>query len=160
MLLQLFAAKHYDDVPSRNSDELSLRALRVIAPIVLLASGAFGLAIAYVSEPDGWVQVAASAGAIGAALGTLIRVRDHLVPGSHIREFTPFFIAQVAVGATAGLLAYLVDMSGIVTVGGDAQGLAAVAFALGFTEAAFLRLIARVADLAGSPEEPEDAPSN
>jgi hypothetical protein len=160
MLLQLFAAKHYDDVPTRNSNELSLRALRVIAPVVLLASGAFGLAIALVAEQDNWVLVAASAGAIGAALGTLIRVRDHLVSGSQIREFTPFFIAQVAVGVTAGLLAYLVDASGIVTVDGDAHGLAAIAFALGFTEAAFLRLIARVADLAGSPKEQEDAPSD
>ncbi len=163
MLQQLVAAKQFDDVPVRNRNELTLRALRIIAPVVLLASVAFAVAIADVVPDDRVLQLAAAAGAIGAALGTLIRVRDDLIPGSQIREFVPFFISQVTVGATAGMLAFLVDRSGIVAVGGDASGLAAVAFALGFTEAAFLRLIARVANLAGggagaAPSVPTDPP--
>ncbi|HEX2502699.1 MAG TPA: hypothetical protein VHK00_02060 [Miltoncostaeaceae bacterium] len=163
MLQQLVAAKQFDDVPVRNRNELTLRALRIIAPVVLLASVAFAIAIADVVPDDRVLQLAAAAGAIGAALGTLIRVRDDLVPGSQIRELVPFFISQVTVGATAGMLAFLVDRSGIVAVGGDASGLAAVAFALGFTEAAFLRLIARVATLAGggagaAPSVPTDPP--
>ena len=44
---------------------------------------------------------------------------------------------------------FLVDGSGIVEIGGEGNGLAALSFALGFTEAAYLRLIARVANLAG-----------
>lgn len=151
MLQQLVAAKHFDDVPVRNRNELTLRALRLIAPVVLVASAAFALAIALVEGDDHVLQLAASAGALGAALGILIRVRDDLVPGAQIREFTPFFISQVTVGATAGMLAFLIDRSGILTIGGGASGLAALSFALGFTEAAFLRLIARVADLAGGP---------
>jgi hypothetical protein len=158
MLQQLVAAKQFDDVPVRNRNELSLRALRLIAPVVLLASAAFALAIALVEGDDNVLQLAASAGALGAALGTLIRVRDDLVPGAQIREFTPFFMAQVTVGATAGMLAFLIDRSGILAIGGGASGLAALSFALGFTEAAFLRLIARVADLAGGAPGAAPAP--
>ncbi len=159
MLQQLVAAKHFDDVPVRNRNELSLRALRLIAPVVLVASAAFALAIALVEGDDHVLQLAASAGALGAALGTLIRVRDDLVPGAQIREFTPFFLAQVTVGATAGMLAFLVNRSGIVAIGGGASGLAAVSFALGFTEAAFLRLIARVATLGGGGAAPAGGPA-
>jgi hypothetical protein len=158
MLQQLVAAKHFADVRIRNRNELTLRALRIVAPVVLVASAAFALAIAMVEGDDRVLQMAAAAGALGAALGTLIRVRDDLVPGSQIREFIPFFISQVTVGATSGMLAFLVDQSGIVAIGGDASGLAAVAFALGFTEAAFLRLISRVADLAGGEQPPAGEP--
>ena len=149
MLQQLIAAKHYADLPVRSRRELTRRALMFVAPVVLLAAVAFAIAIAVVEDGDGVLQLAAAAGATGAALGRLIRVRDDLVPGSQRNDFALFFVAQVVVGATAGMLAFLVDRSGIVSVGGDASGLAAVSFALGFTEAAYVHLIARVADLSG-----------
>jgi hypothetical protein len=167
MLQQLVAAKQFDDAPIRNSNELTLRALRLIAPVVLLASVAFAIAIALVERDDSVLQAAAAAGAMGAALGTLIKVRDRLVPGSQTRELLPFFIAQVTVGATAGMLTFVLDRSGIVDIGGSASALVALAFAFGFTEAAFLRLIARVADLAGGagapptlPADPEERPGH
>jgi hypothetical protein len=160
MLQQLVAAKHYDDIPMRRANELALRALRLIAPVVLLASVAFALAIADVTTADTALQVAAAAGATGAALGTLIKVRDRIVPGVQYQQFLPFFLAQVTVGATAGMLTFLADEAGMITIGGGVSGLAALSFALGFTEAAFLRLIARVGDLAGGGATPTPPPDS
>ena len=61
-----------------------------------------------------------------------------------MREFLPFYAGQLLIGVTGGLLVFAADESGLVEVAGGATGVATVAFAVGFSEAAFIRLLARV----------------
>ena len=56
-----------------------------------------------------------------------------------MREFIPFYAGQPPIGVTGGLLVFAADESGLVEVAGGAAGVATVAFAVGFSEAAFVR---------------------
>jgi hypothetical protein len=87
---------------------------------------------------------AGAAGAAGAALGGLIRLRDEVTGGTQARQFWLFFVGQVLVGVAAGVLTFLIDDGGLVAVAGGGAGVAAVAFAVGFSEAAFVGLLTRL----------------
>jgi hypothetical protein len=124
---------------------------RVVGPtilVLLLAVAAFAAAVAGMVDDDQALWSAAAAGGAGAALGGLIRLRDEVTLGSRARQFWLFFLGQVVVGAAAGLLTFLVDDGGLVAVAGGGAGVAAVSFAVGFSEAAFVGLLTR---LGGSP---------
>jgi hypothetical protein len=120
---------------------------RVTAPtilVLLLAVAAFAAAVARMAGDDQALWTAAAAGAAGAALGGLIRLRDEVTLGTQARQFWLFFVGQVLVGVAAGVLTFLVDDGGLVEVAGGAAGVAAVAFAVGFSEAAFVGLLTRL----------------
>jgi hypothetical protein len=120
---------------------------RVTAPtilVLLLAVAAFAAAVARMAGEDQALWTAATAGAAGAALGGLIRLRDEVTLGTQVRQFWLFFVGQVLVGVAAGVLTFLVDDGGLVEVAGGAAGVAAVAFAVGFSEAAFVGLLTRL----------------
>ena len=93
---------------------------------------------------DQALRAATAAGAAGAALGGLIRLRDEVTGGTQARQFWLFFVGQVLVGVAAGVLTFLIDDGGLVAVAGGAAGVAAVAFAVGFSEAAFVGLLTRL----------------
>lgn len=152
----VLAAKETEDLPLRARRELKLQALHVVLPVIVVATVLFALAIALVDEGGEEYLLAAAAAAAGAALGGLFRLRDEVNFGAQIREFVPFYVGEVVVGAAAGLLAYVVVRAGILQVGGGANGLAALAFVLGFSEAAFLGLVGRVGEtLLGTAKEDE-----
>jgi hypothetical protein len=120
---------------------------RVTVPtilVLLLAVAAFAVAVAGMADDDQALWSAAAAGAAGAALGGLIRLRDEVTLGSQARQFWLVFVGQVLVGVAAGVLVFLVDDGGLIAVAGGAGGVAAVAFAVGFSEAAFVGLLTRL----------------
>jgi hypothetical protein len=120
---------------------------RVATPtilVLLLAVAAFAAAVARMAADDQALWSAAAAGAAGAALGGLIRLRDEVTLGTQARQFWQFFCGQVLVGAAAGVLTFLIDDGGLVAVAGGSAGVAAVAFAVGFSEAAFVGLLTRL----------------
>ena len=120
---------------------------RVTAPtilVLLVAVAAFTATVAGMVADDQALWSAAAAGAAGAALGGLIRLRDEVTLGTQARQFWLFFCGQVLVGAAAGVLTFLIDEGGLVSVAGGPAGVAAVAFAVGFSEAAFVGLLTRL----------------
>jgi hypothetical protein len=120
---------------------------RVTGPtilVLLLAVTAFGAVVAAMVGDDRALWSAAAAGAAGAALGGLIRLRDEVTGGTQARQFLLFFVGQVLVGVAAGVLTFLIDDGGLVAVAGGGAGVAAVAFAVGFSEAAFVGLLTRL----------------
>jgi hypothetical protein len=120
---------------------------RVAAPtilVLLLAVAAFAAAVAGLVAEDRSLWSAAAAGGTGAALGGLIRLRDEVTLGSQVRQFLLFFVGQVVVGVAGGVLTFLIDDGGLVAVAGGGAGVAAVAFAVGFSEAAFVGLLTRL----------------
>jgi hypothetical protein len=120
---------------------------RVTAPtilVLLLAVAAFAAAVSEMVADDRALWAAGAAGAAGAARGGLIRLRDEVTLGTQARQFWLFFVGQVLVGVAAGVLTFLIDDGGLVAVAGGGAGVAAVAFAVGFSEAAFVGLLTRL----------------
>lgn len=142
MVAQLLAAKDSYDMPIRARRALKLRALAWIVPVFLVAVGVFGYAIQREAVP---VLLPGTAGMTGAALGMLFKLRDELKRGSQVREFLPFAMAQLVVGIAAGLFVSLVEASNLVNLVDHASGTGAVAFVVGYSEAAFLGLIGNIA---------------
>jgi hypothetical protein len=147
---QLLAAKEADDLPQRARRELKLRALYLLLAVFVIAVGMFAVQIWRAGFPSPWLAM--SAGVTGAALGMLVKLRDELNRGAQIREFLPFSFAQLVIGATAGLVVCVLNATPVINLGG-AGGVAAFAFAAGFSEAAFLRLLGRILD-SGNPAPP------
>jgi hypothetical protein len=112
--------------------------------VLLLAVAAFAVAAASLVGDDPALWSAAAAGAAGAALGGLVRLRDEVALGSQARQFLFFLLGQVLVGVAAGVVTFLVDDGGLIAVAGGSAGVAAVAFAVGFSEAAFVGLLTRL----------------
>jgi hypothetical protein len=123
---------------------LKQRVTALVILVLLLAVAAFAVAVAVMAGDDQALWSVAAAGAAGAALGGLIRLRDEVTGGTQVRQFWLFFVGQVLVGVAAGVLTFLVDHGGLVSVAGGADGVAAVAFAVGFSEAAFVGLLTRL----------------
>jgi hypothetical protein len=126
---------------------------RVAAPtilVLLLAVAAFAVAVAGMVGDDEALRAATAAGAAGAALGGLIRLREQVTVGTQVRQFWLFFVGQVLIGAAAGVLTFLIDDGGLISVAGGSAGVAAVAFAVGFSEAAFVGLLTRLGGSLGA----------
>jgi hypothetical protein len=141
MVAQLLAAKEADDMPIRARRELKQRAFAKLLPFFILGASLFGYAIWRESVE---VVLPAVAGMTGAALGMLLKLRDELQRGSQIREFLPFALAQLVVGATAGLFVSLVEASGVINLADKTTGVGAVSFVVGYSEAAFLGLVGSI----------------
>jgi hypothetical protein len=143
-LERLMRVKRSEDEVYRARWELKQRAAWLAIVVLLVVIVAFAAVTAAIGAEDGELLAAAVAGAAGATLGGLIRLREQVTLGAQVRQFRPFFLGQVLVGAAAGAVAFLVDQSGIVAIAGGSAGVAAVGFALGFSEAAFVGLLARL----------------
>lgn len=157
---RVLAAKEALDLPLRARRQLKSRALLLLVlPLLVVAAALFGLAIAkVVGGGDGALLLAAAAGATGACLGGLFRLRDTVRRGAQVREFGPFFVGQIVVGAVAGLLAFVVDDAEAVEIGGGDAGLAAFSFALGYSEAVLIGLIAKLGGQEKAGEEASPPP--
>jgi uncharacterized membrane protein len=143
-LERLMRVKRSEDEVYRARWELKQRAAWLAIVVLLVVIAAFAAVTAAIGAEDGELLAAAAAGAAGATLGGLIRLREQVTLGAQVRQFRPFFFGQVLVGVAAGAVAFLVDQSGIVAIAGGSAGVAAVGFALGFSEAAFVGLLARL----------------
>jgi hypothetical protein len=164
MVARLLAVKESTYLPVRARRELKQRILlTVVVPSTLLCTALFAVAIGTVEDEDDAFLLTAAGGAVGAALGGLIKLRDEISRGAEIREFAPFFLGQIIVGAAAGLLAFVTARAGIIELGGGTNGLAAFGFVAGFSEAAFVGIVGRIAGELGEREKEngktEDAPN-
>ena len=143
-LARLMHAKESQAQTAKARWALRQRVTALTILVLLLAVAAFGVAVAGMVADDRALWSAAAAGAAGAALGGLIRLRDEVTLGTQVRQFWLFFCGQVLVGVAAGVLTFLIDDGGLVAVAGGSAGVAAVAFAVGFSEAAFVGLLTRL----------------
>ena len=143
-LARLMHAKESQAQVAKARWALKQRVTALTILVLLLAVAAFGVAVAGMVADDRALWSAAAAGAAGAALGGLIRLRDEVTLGTQVRQFWLFFCGQVLVGVAAGVLTFLIDDGGLVAVAGGSAGVAAVAFAVGFSEAAFVGLLTRL----------------
>jgi hypothetical protein len=130
-LARLMHVKEAEDQTFRVRLELKRRAALLVTWVLAIVAIIFAVAVARVVADDRALFAAAAAGAAGAALGGLIRLRDQVNLAAQVRQFRPFFVGQVVIGATAGLVTFLVDQSGIITISGQDTGIAALAFAVG-----------------------------
>jgi hypothetical protein len=127
------------------------RYLTALIPILLLLLAALSATIAEVGRDGLWKEIAlaASAGALGATLSGIFRVRDRLTELDDLRSFWPAMRIQPLIGATAGLVTLLIMESGAVKLGHrDTHLWAARAlfiFVAGFSEPFFLGLVQRIA---------------
>src|SRR3954469_6817742 len=126
------------------------RYLTALIPILLLLLVALSTTIYEVGQGGIWKEVclAASAGALGATLSGIFRVRDRLTELDDLRSFWPAMRIQPLIGATAGLVTLLILESGAVKLSDDPHSWAAWAlftFVAGFSEPFFLGLVQRVA---------------
>jgi hypothetical protein len=150
-LRKLYEARAEAGLERRVRAAQKCRYLTWLIAFALAALGALAASI-YVVGGDGvWkdITLAASAGALGAILSGIFRVRDRLVELDDLRSFWPAMRIQPFIGVTAGLVALFVLETGAVDLAaGDTTSWAAVAllaFAAGFSEPFFLGLVERVA---------------
>jgi len=150
-LLRLVAERFSLYRPLRARRKLRTIYLRYLVPVVLVFGGLLGVAIAReVPSAAGTVLLAAAAGASGASLSGLLRFRDEVKLGAQIREFLAFYLAQVIVGGTFGLLVFLVITAGWIDLGGNAARIGAVSFAAGFSEPFALGVVAKMTERTSS----------
>jgi hypothetical protein len=127
------------------------RYLTLLIPILLTLLAALSGAIDEASGGAVWKEItlAASAGALGAALSGIFRVRDRLIELDDLRSFWPAMRIQPLIGATAGLVTLLILEGGAVKLDGTNTSpwaaIALLTFVAGFSEPFFLGLVQRVA---------------
>jgi len=151
-LARLMYVKEAEDQVFRVRSELKGRAAELATTVLLTVVIAFTLAVRVMVTDDATLMAAVAAGAAGAGLGGLIKLRDQLSLAAQVRQFLPFLLGQVVVGAAAGLVAFLVGASGFISIS-EGAGVTLLAFALGFSEAAFLGLLAKLAEIGGESKQ-------
>jgi hypothetical protein len=135
--------------PLRARRRLRIMYLRYFGPVLLLAGLLFGLAIGFQHHVGvRVVLLAAAAGAAGAALSGLLKFRDEVRLGSQVREFLPFYLVQVEVGAVFGLFIDLVFAAGWLRFAPSAAGIGVLAFAAGFSEPFAVGIVAKMTERA------------
>lgn len=142
-LKRLLREKEAQDQVMRARQELINRAIPKTICVVGLMSAALAATSFWVLDDGELIVLALVAGGTGAALGGLIKLRDEVQWGTQARRFWPAFVAQILIGSIAGMLAFLVYRTGTVVVAGKEAGVAVLALALGFSEAAFISLLTR-----------------
>jgi hypothetical protein len=91
-LARLMHVKEYEDQYRQARGELKRRTAMLVTGVLSITVVSFAAAVALL-VPDAKVPLAAAAaGATGAALGGLIKLRDQVSLGSQIRQFRPFFV--------------------------------------------------------------------
>lgn len=140
--------------------------LRFFAALMLVLLAAIFIAIsrgvhANMSRADTWAQVllVLSAGALGSILAAASRLRAALDIDS-FRAAVGLTVVQPLVGATFGIISWLILSAGVVKVGAGSTAWAtqaAVAFASGFSEPFALGILRRLTP--GNLPAPEDRPA-
>jgi hypothetical protein len=146
-LLRLVAARFSLYRPLRARRRLRIIYLCYISPVLLLAGILFGLAIGFQHQTGvGAVLLAAAAGASGAALSGLLKFRDEVKLGAQMREFLPFYLVQVGVGAVFGLFIDLIIATDWLSIAPSTAGIGVLAFAAGFSEPFALGIVAKMTE--------------
>ena len=144
-LMRLLREKEAQDQVMRARRELINRAVPRTTCVVAVMAAVLAVTSFWVLHHGQLLVLALVSGGTGAALGGLIRLRNQVQWGNQARWFWLAFTGQVLIGSIAGLLAFLVSLTGAVVLSGGDAGVAVFAMALGFSEAAFLGLLSRFA---------------
>jgi hypothetical protein len=119
---------------------------------------ALGVAVNYAAEGSflPTMIMAACAGALGSMLSGVFKVRDQLVRLDELRGFIPAMRVQPFIGASAGLILWLILDSKALEVGSGSSatwsGIGLLAFVAGFSEPFFLGIVQRVAHVPDQAE--------
>lgn len=156
-LSMLLRARHSVYALRRARSTTKARRLLWLAPALgALVVALIGLT-AWVGEDASWREglLVAVAGAVGATLAAVFKLRDTLPRLGDLRTFWYTFPLQLPLGAVAGLFLWLVLESGFVEVAGGEEwaAAAALAFVAGFSEPFLLKTVERIA---GGPAEDGD----
>jgi hypothetical protein len=138
--------------------------LWILGVILLVLVVAWGFLISRgLPIPPSHIAIVALSGAMGASMCGAFKLRDELLQGSSLREFTPGMFIQPSLGAAAALFFLLLLASAVVTIGGainiEADGdtdqcklavnqwakLAVIGFVAGFSEPFLLGTVRRIA---------------
>jgi hypothetical protein len=145
-LHRLVAAGFWLYRPLRARRTLRIRAVTVLGPVLVLAGAGLGVAL-WQARVAGWtVVLAAAAGLTGAALSGFIKFRDEVRLGAQVRQFMPFYLVQLTVGAVFGLLVVLVVAAGWLTSETNTAVIGIISFAAGFSEPFAVGLVTKVAE--------------
>jgi hypothetical protein len=91
--------------------------------------------------------VVGAGGALGSVLAATDKIRD-VAELNSFRGVVRMIFIQPLVGASLGVMSWLILTSGVVTIGGDSKlawpTQAVVAFASGFSEPVFLGIVGKV----------------
>jgi hypothetical protein len=163
MVKQLLAAKEGQDRLARARRELKTRILvETVLPGILVA--AIVLAAVLVQyRVILWETLAPvlAASVAGAALGQFMKLRDEVSRGAQVREFVPLFFGQAMVGFLTGLFVAMAAAQLSILKLDDPKAMPALAFAAGFSEAAFVGLISKISGDSGvKPLGPADRSSS
>lgn len=150
-LRKLYELRAEEGLERRARAAQKCRYLTALIPFLLVSLAMLSASTYEVGRTGIWkdIALAASAGALGAILSGIFRVRDRLVELDDLRSFWPAMRIQPFIGATAGLVTLYVLESGAVEL--EAAGsrpwaaVALLTFAAGFSEPFFLGLVERVA---------------
>jgi hypothetical protein len=114
--------------------------LPLLGAVIVVASGSVG-------RPSNQILLVTLAGALGSTLAAMLKLRDAVVRLNDLLAVVVVAVVQALIGASLGLVAWLLLTSGAVQIGGDSiagwELYALVAFASGFSEPFSLGLIAR-----------------
>jgi hypothetical protein len=133
---------------------------QLLPPFLLLLVG-LGVSLNFATDGAflATMSMAACAGALGSMLSGVFKVRDQLVQLDELRGFIPAMRVQPMIGASAGLILFLVLDSKVLEVGAGSSatwsGIGLLAFVAGFSEPFFLGIVQRVAHV---PDPPADDP--
>jgi len=167
----------------RANDALRARHLKVVSLLLLIPLMVTVLFALNLSIPDGqagapgdsrlkWLLAAVfkdplivtlSAGALGATLSGVIKLRDTNLRIRELRHFGAILVAQFLLGATAALVLYLIVSSKLIQLALLSEGIqdwrqaAVLGFLAGFSEPFFLKTLSGILTLTG--EKVEKAPS-
>jgi hypothetical protein len=159
-LLQLFRARTALYQLERARDEVSSRLLWN-ASVIVLALAALLLVALQLENP---IWISAAAGALGGCISSTVQVRAAPRRIGALRAYVPLEVLQPLIGASAGLVTFLLLSAGVRNVfnpsllGGTnswaVYGL--VAFVAGFSEPRFLKTVDNLADsfLRDEPTQP------
>jgi hypothetical protein len=148
---KLFEVRAEEGLERRTRAAQKCRYLTALIPLLFASLVALSASVHEVAGRGVWKEIvlAASAGALGATLSGIFRIRDRLVELDDLRSFGPAMRIQPLIGAAAGLVTLFVFQSGAVDLANGATtpwaALALFTFAAGFSEAFFLGLVERVA---------------
>jgi hypothetical protein len=124
----------------------------LVLPFVSLLVG-LGIAVNYAAE-DSFLPtmiMAACAGALGSILSSVFKVRDQLARLNELQGFRPAMRVQPFIGASAGVILWLILDSKALEVGAGSSasrsGIGLLAFVAGFSEPFFLGIVQRVAQV-------------
>ena len=152
-LARLMHVKEHEDEYRQARGGLKRHTARLVTGVLSVTVASFAAAVVFLVHDPKVPLAAAAAGAAGASLGGLIKLREQVSLGSQVRQFQWFFLGQVIIGAAAGLVTFVVEQADIVTISGPpGVGVTGLAFAVGFSEAAFVGLLGRLSGAVGEPD--------